>query len=87
MSQIEILQERFLMRHESCSIDNHINSLRICYQRLNENGLLLPETISVTSLMILIPPELGHVISSFVHVKEDELKFETVASAIEDDYQ
>lgn len=82
MSTFETLQRCLLMRHQSGPIDNHIDELRRNYQKLNEKGFSLPEMVSICNLMVSLPPSFSNIMTSFIHVKEDDLKFEDVVNAI-----
>lgn len=82
MSKIELLQRALLMKHQGGEIDKHIDDMRMCWQRLNEKGGIKPELMQVANLMISLSPDMGNVMTAFINTKEDDLKFEEVASAI-----
>lgn len=81
-AKLELLQKVLMMRHQSGPIDDHIDNMRMCYQRLTEKGLVLQEILQVATLMISVPQEYGSVMSSFLNVDENDLKFENLANAI-----
>ena len=81
MSKFQLLLKCLKSKFSTGRIDAHIK-LRQDFQKFSSKSLKINKIIQIASLMTSVPDEIGQILSSFMQLKEDQLKFEDVANAL-----
>lgn len=88
MPTLEILQQVLTLRLDSkTAIQSHIDKIRDSYKQLALKKVELPEIMQVANLMISLPDDYQSVMALLIQQKEEDLKFETVASVIQNEHR
>lgn len=83
MPTLEILQNVLTIRLDKTNgLQSHIDKIRESYKMLTLKKIVLPEIMQVANLMISLPADYANVMAHLIQLKEEDLKFEKVASII-----
>lgn len=85
INKVAELRNAMLMRYNHGSLEEHINSMQSRYQKLKCHGLDLPHLVQAANLIISMPSEYDGVVSSFLRMKDSDLKFQDLAEALLDE--
>lgn len=85
INKVAELRNAMLMKFTQGPLNEHINAMQACYQKLKCHGLDLPQLLQAANLIISMPQEYDGVVGSFLRVKDDDLKFQDLAEALLDE--